>query len=59
MVRIETLSELASIWRTLMRTVGRDLSVAGRLASDPVGTLAQLGYDVGPEAAEALRRALP
>ena len=59
MTRIETLSDLRAVWRILMRTVGRDLSVGARLARDPLGTLRQMGYDVGPEAAEALQRALP
>lgn len=57
--RIDTASELRSCWQTIAHRLARDLRAIGSFATDPVGTLRELGYDVGPEAAAVLVRALP
>ncbi|MCB9728054.1 MAG: hypothetical protein H6744_11675 [Deltaproteobacteria bacterium] len=59
MSRIDTASELRVAWTTIATSLRRDLALAGRLADDPLGTLNRLGYEVGPEAARLLLRALP
>jgi hypothetical protein len=59
MSRIDTASELRSAWVSIAVVLRRDLALAGRLAVDPLGTLRGLGYEVGPEAARVLIRALP
>lgn len=57
--RIDTASELRSSWQAIKAILARDLRAIGQLGSDPVGTLRGLGYEVGPEAAAVLMRALP
>ena len=59
MQRIETLSELRRVWRSVVRQLRRDLSAAHRLATDPTGTFRELGYALGPEAEAALLKSLP
>ena len=59
MKRIETVSELRQIWSTIISVLRHDLNAAGRLASDPVGTITALGYEMGDEAQSALRDCLP
>lgn len=59
MIRIDTVKELRKAWNHIMVTLRRDLGAAARLAADPVATLESLGYQVGDEAAVALRRAIP
>jgi hypothetical protein len=59
MNRIDTASELRTAWTSIAVMLRRDLALAGRLATDPLGTLRRLGYEVGPEAARLLVRALP
>ena len=59
MKRIDHLRDLRKAWETVRDSLRQDLSAAYRLATDPVGTLRELGYDVGPEARQALLRSLP
>jgi|GEM_PF-2528926 len=54
MKRIETITDLKQAWQSIMRSLRRDISAAGRLAVDPVGTLRELGYDLGEDAQGAL-----
>lgn len=54
MKRIETVSDLRHAWQTIMAVLRRDLGAAGKLAIDPVGTLRDLGYDLGEDAQGAL-----
>jgi hypothetical protein len=54
MKRIETITDLRQAWQSIMGTLKRDLGAAGRLAMDPVGTLRELGYDLGEDARGAL-----
>ncbi len=56
--RVETVSELWRVWQQVARALRRDVSAASRLATDPAGTLRELGYDVRREALVALRAAL-
>ncbi len=59
MIRIETASDLRRAWQKVLGNITRDLAFAARLAADPIGTFKELGYEVSPEAAQTLRRALP
>ncbi len=59
MRHLDSASDLKAAWQTIARRLSRDLSAMQRLATDPLGTLRTLGYEVGPEAAEVLSRALP
>ncbi len=54
---IETASDLRRAWGAIRDQLRRDLSAARGLATDPLGTLQALGWEVGPEAAEVLVRA--
>ena len=59
MRRIETASELRAAWKHIATRLGRDLTALQRFALDPLGTLTGMGYDIGPEAAYVLHKALP
>lgn len=58
MIQIETLSELRSMWKAVMRVLKRDLGLASDLSTDPLATMKSLGYEVRGEAATALRKAV-
>ncbi len=56
---LETASDLRAAWATIAARLSRDFSAMHRLATDPLGTLRAIGYEVGPEAAEVLASAIP
>lgn len=56
MRRIETLSELLRLWKSILAALDRDPMGGRRLAFDPAGTLRTLGYELGPDARAALAR---
>ena len=53
-VRIDTLRELREAWAAVAAILEREIDGGQRLKADPVGTLTQLGYVLGPVAASAL-----
>lgn len=59
MTRVETSSDLKRAWRAILRRFGRDLALTAKLAHDPVAAMHDMGFDLSPEAATALTRALP
>tara|TARA_B100000530_G_scaffold314473_1_gene243512 strand:- start:18 stop:197 length:180 start_codon:yes stop_codon:yes gene_type:complete len=56
---IETATELRTAWKAISAQLALDLGAMQRLAKDPLGTLREIGYEVGPEAATILANALP
>ncbi len=59
MKRIRNLRELKQAWADITLALWRDLGAMARLATDPAGTLRELGYEMSPEAQAALLRAMP
>lgn len=59
MIRIRTVKELRTAWKTLVSALYRDLGAVSRLSTDPTGTLRELGYELEPEARAALLAAMP
>ena len=58
MTHLESASDLRSAWKTIAAKLALDLGALHRLASDPLGTLRSIGYEVGPEAASVLTTSL-
>ena len=56
---LETASDLRTAWATIAAKLARDFTALHALASDPLGALRAIGYEVGPEAARVLGDALP
>ena len=59
MRHLETPSDLTAAWKTISSRIPADLVAMRGLQIDPIGTVRDLGYELGPEAAEALLSALP
>lgn len=59
MRRLETASDLRAAWEAISAKLAVDFEAFERLATDPMGSLRSVGYDVGPEAARVLASALP
>ena len=52
---VETVSDLRIVWQRVLVLVSRDVIAMSRLVVDPVDALRGFGYELGPEAREALR----
>lgn len=59
MIKIHTIDDLTRFWSDIVSVLTTELVGGRRFASDPVGTLASYGFELGDGARYALIAALP